>query len=57
MNPVDLLGAKISIRVRIRMTHPYIIVIIKLLLFSNSGFLKLDYNSLTYKLKKNNSEE
>ena len=24
MNPVDLLGAKISIRVRIGMTHPYI---------------------------------
>ena len=24
MNPVDLLGAKISIRIRIGMTHPYI---------------------------------
>ena len=24
MNPVDLLGAEISIRVRIGMTHPYI---------------------------------
>ena len=32
MNPVDLLGAKISIRVRIGMTHPYIQIIITIII-------------------------
>ena len=32
MNPVDLLGAKISIRVCIGMTHPYIQIIITIII-------------------------